>query len=77
MMNHYIVEVRNDQGQLDLSKEEQLRTEHPYLFTKPAFTMDELCHYASYGQGRNKPTGPLELGDFMQSIGISYRFKYW
>lgn len=76
-MDKYIVEVRNDQGQLDMEKEQILRKKHPYLFLHPSYTLDDLCRYASYGQGRDNPVGPLGLGAFMKEIGISYRIKYW
>jgi hypothetical protein len=73
----YIVEVRDANGQLDFKKEEEVRKAHPFLFSKREFTIDDLCYYASYGQGRNKPSGPNELPLFMESIGACYRRKYW
>lgn len=73
----FIIEVRDSEGRLDLSSEEIKRKEHPYLFHKSTFTIDELCYYASFGQGRHKPIGPFELKDFMDSIGITYRLKLW
>ena len=76
-MDKYIIEVRNEQGQFDLEKEAQLRKEHSYLFLHPTYSLDDLCRYASYGQGRNNPVGPIGLGAFMKEIGISYRIKYW
>lgn len=39
--------------------------------------IDELCYYASYGQGRDNPSGPLDLPAFMKSIGVTYRQKTW
>ena len=69
----YIIEARNLEGNLDFELEKQIRAAHPYLFSKPAFTIDDLCHYASYGEGRDTPSGPLELPAFMRSIGVSYR----
>jgi len=78
MMYKYIIEVRNNDGSLaSLSEEEKKRQEHPYLFSKEEFTIEELCYYASFGQGRDVPTGPLDLPKFMQDIGISYRIKSW
>jgi hypothetical protein len=80
MMSHhkYIVEVRNIDGSLaSLSEVEKKRQEHPHLFSKEEFTIYELCYYASFGQGRDVPTGPVGLPKFMQDIGISYRLKTW
>ena len=73
----FIIEVRDENGKLDFEKEKLKRIEHPYLFSKQTFSIDNLCYYASYGQGRHNPSGPGELGKFMESIGISYRQKYW
>jgi hypothetical protein len=73
----YIIEVRDQDGKLDFGSEKLRRKEHPYLFSKPEFTIDELCYYASYGQQRNNPSGPMQLGQFMNQIGISYRVKTW
>ena len=73
----YIIEVRDKEGKLDFRSEDVKRKEHPYLFQKMTYTIDELCYYASYGQGRNNPGGPQELPGFMDSIGISYRRKTW
>lgn len=73
----YIIEVRDDEGHLDFEREKQVRTEHPYLFSKSEFTIDDLCHYASFGQRRNNPSGPYDIGKFYKSIGVTYRKKYW
>lgn len=73
----YIIEVRDSEGQLDFEAEKIKRKEHPYLFSKPEFTVDNLCHYMSFGQNRDNPSGPMKLPVFMGSIGISYRAKYW
>jgi len=73
----FLIEVRDDNGKLDFKKEEEVRKAHPYLFSKPEFTIDQLCYYASYGQGRDNPSGPMELPIFMESIGVSYRMKTW
>lgn len=73
----YIIEVRDESGQLDFAAEIEKKKEHPYLFSKREFSIDDLCYYASYGQGRDNPSGPMELFDFMKSIGISYRRKTW
>ncbi len=77
MKEKYIIEVRDADGKLDFRAEEKRRKEHPYLFSKTEFTIDDLCYYMSYGQGRDNPSGPLQLNAFMGSIGISYRVKYW
>jgi len=77
MRSKYIVEVRDANGQLDFRKEEEVRKAHPFLFSKTEFTIDTLCYYASYGQGRNNPSGPMELPAFMKSIGATYRQKTW
>jgi hypothetical protein len=78
-MSHdrYIIEVRHADGSLDFDGELRKRKEHPYLFEKHHYSIDNLCYYASYGQGRNNPSGPMELPAFMASIGISYRKKTW
>jgi len=73
----YIIEVRDSEGKLDTNKEMEKRKEHPFLFSKPEFKIDDLCYYMSYGQGRDNPSGPLDLPAFMESIGISYRPKTW
>jgi hypothetical protein len=73
----YIIEVRDQDGKLDFVKEEIKKKEYPYLFSKPYFTIDQLCYYASYGQGRNNRIGPMKLGQFMSEIGICYRMKTW
>lgn len=77
MQNNYLVEVRNAEGQLDFRKEDEVRKVHPYLFSKPTFSMDELAHYVSYGQGRNQPSGPAEVYPFLKAEGISIRPKTW
>ena len=73
----FIIEVRDKDGNLDFETEKVKRKEHPYLFEKQEYTIDNLCYYASYGQGRDNPSGPMELGEFMNSIGITYRQKTW
>jgi len=77
MRKKYILEVRDKDGNLDFEKEKELKKEHPYLFSKDYFSIDNLCYYMSFGQGRNKPSGPFDLPNFMKSIGISYREKTW
>ena len=77
MTNKYLVEVRDKSGRLDHEREKTVRLAHPYLFLKQYYTIDELCYYASYGQGGHNPMGPRELPAFMASIGASYRIKYW
>jgi len=76
-MERYRIEVRGEDGKLDFDKENEKRKEHPYLFSMTSFSIDQLCHYASFGQGRNNPIGPTELSSFMKDIGVSYRIKYW
>jgi len=76
-MIKYVVEVRDKNGRLNIELERQKKKEHPYLFSKRTFTIDDLCWYGSYGQDRNNPMGPMELPKFMKSIGILYREKYW
>jgi hypothetical protein len=73
----FIIEVRDEDGGLDFAAEKIRRQEHPYLFSKLVFTIDNLCYYMSFGQGRDKPSGPMQLPEFMKEIGISYRVKYW
>lgn len=73
----YIVEVRDAKGQLDFKKEEEVRKAHPFLFSKREFTIDDLCHYAAFGQGRDLSIGPNELPPFMESIGACYCRKTW
>lgn len=76
-MDKYIIEVRDSEGKLDSEKEKELRKSHPEFFTKPHYNIDELTWKASYAGGRNKAMGPMELPEFMDSIGLSYRVKYW
>ena len=76
-MQRFIIEVRDETGTLNFEKEKEKKKEHPYLFSKPTFSIDELCYYMSFGQGRNNPSGPMQLSAFMLSIGISYRLKTW
>ena len=73
----YLVEVRDAEGNLDFEAEKVVKKEHPYLFSRQYFSIDNLCHYASYGQGRDKPTGPMDLGKFMKKIGVTFRPKTW
>ena len=73
----YIIEVRDEEGKLDFEAEELRKKEHPYLFSKKTFTIDQLCYYMSFGQNRDKPSGPMEVEAFMMDIGITYRRKTW
>ena len=73
----FIIEVRDNDGKLDFEKEEVKRKEHPFLFSKPTFSIDDLCSYMSFGQDRENPSGPFQLTAFMESIGISFRKKTW
>jgi hypothetical protein len=74
-----IVEFRDAEGNLVFGeKERAARKAHPYLFSKPeGFTVDELCYWMSFAEGRNKARGPMYLGDFLRSFGFSYRMKTW
>lgn len=76
-MKKYIIEVRDENGQLDFRAEDKRQKEHPFLFSKMEYTIDELCYYMSYGQGRDKPSGPMQLDESMNSIGVTYRRKTW
>ena len=76
-MKRYIIEVRDEKGRLDMDAERVKREEHPFLFQKPTYSIDQLCRYMSFGQGRDNPSGPMELPAFMASIGITYRQKTW
>jgi hypothetical protein len=73
----FIIEVRDEDGNLDFEAEKQKRQEYGYLFSKRQFTIDNLCYYMSFGQRRDKPSGPMQLPEFMEEIGISYRVKTW
>lgn len=80
MAEKYIIEVRDENGQLDFKAERIRREEHPYLFQQETYTIDQLCYYMSYGRGQGclgRGAGPMELPAFMESIGISYRVKTW
>lgn len=76
-MDKYIIEVRDLHGRLDSKKEAEKKKEHPQLFGKKEFTIDALCYYMSFGQGRDNPSGPRDLPEFMKSIGLSYRRVSW
>jgi len=73
----FIIEARDDKGQLDFDLEREKRLEHPYLFSRGSFTLDNLCYYMSFGQKRDNPSEPMQLDEFMQSIGLTYRQKTW
>jgi hypothetical protein len=73
----YLVEVRDAEGHLDSEREKAVKIEHSYLFSKIRFSIDEMCYYASFGQGRDNPSGPMQLPEFMSSIGVSYRLITW
>ena len=73
----YLVEVRDAKGALDFKKEVEMRKEHPYLFSKSVYTIDDLCYYVSYGKPKQGPSGPKETHSYLQSIGISVRVKTW
>lgn len=78
MTKRYVVEVRDEDGKLkDEATREAVKKAHPYLFSKESFNIDNLCYYASYGQGRDNPLGPMQLPAFMKSVGATYREKYW
>jgi hypothetical protein len=74
----YVIEARDEEGNLvGFEKEAEIKKKYPYLFSKSEFTIDDLCYYASYGQGRDNPTGPPGLDEFLKSIGLTRRRKYW
>jgi hypothetical protein len=77
MRNKYIIEVRDEAGNLDFAKEREVRNQHPFLFSKQEFTFDKLLWWASFGEGRNAPIGPVDLPEFMKSLGVTYRVKTW
>lgn len=76
-MYKYIIEVRDSDGNFNPDLKRELSKKYPEFFESEEFTMFNLCWLASYAGGRNNPLGPMELGDFMKSIGLSYREKYW
>ena len=67
----YIIEVRDENGALNPELERELSEKYPEFFESEEFSIFNLCWLASYAGGRNKPLGPMELGDFMKSIGLS------
>jgi len=73
----YLVEVRDTEGRLDFTGEQKVRKEHPYFFSKREFTMDDLCYFMSFGEGRDNPSGPVQLDAFMKEMGVTYREKTW
>jgi len=77
MYDQYIIEVRDNENNLDFEKWARKEQEYPYLFSKPIFSMEELCYFMSFGENRDEGKGPLELAEFMKSIGITYRAKTW
>jgi len=77
MNDQYIIEVRDSENNFDFEKWKRKEQEHPYLFSKSTFSMDELCYFMSFGEDRDEGKGPQELAEFMKSIGISYRMKTW
>ena len=74
----YIVEARTPDGRLaPLAVEQELRRRHPFLFSRPTFTIDELAHWVSYGQGRDQPSGPAQTFAFLAELGLPARPKTW
>jgi len=73
----YIVECRNYRGEIDLDKALEAKKNHPYLFSKEKYKLHDLCYYASYGQGRDDPTGPYGLDEFLTSCGVEARPITW
>lgn len=73
----YIIEPRNGDHLVSDILAQQRRQAHPYLFSKDAFTIDELCHWVSFGEGRDNPCGPSETFAFLRSIGLPAREKTW
>jgi len=77
MKQKYLVEVRGADGHLDFKKEDELRKAHPYIFSKSEFTQDNLTWWASYGEGRIKPSTFAEARKFLADLGVSIRPKTW
>jgi len=77
MENTYIIEVRNENGELDFKAKAQKKIDHPYLFSRSTFTLFKLVYYMSFGQDRDTAKNPADLPKFMKDIGISYRVKTW
>jgi hypothetical protein len=74
----FIVEARNEDGTLCSYEEETKRfNAHPFLKRKQYFTLDELVYWTSYGEGRNTPMGQDKAFEFLRSIGLPARYKYW
>jgi hypothetical protein len=70
----YIVEAREPDGTLaPMSRFDA----HPYLRSRPTFTIDQLCWWASYGDGRNTPRGPAATFQFLRDLGLPAREKTW
>jgi len=49
----------------------------PYLLSKTYFTIDELAHWVSFGEGRSKPCGPTETFAFLRELGLPAREVTW
>jgi hypothetical protein len=77
MKKNYVIEVRDADGNLDRTREAELRKKHPFLFTKPAFSQEKLVYWASFGEGRNKPICALDMISFYEKIGFCLRLKTW
>jgi hypothetical protein len=73
----YLVEARDANGVLNPSEDYQIKKKHPFLASKMYFTKDELLYWASFGEGRNNPISAYKLGEFLLTLGLTYRHKYW
>lgn len=73
----YIIEARNGPYLASSAEEETRRILHPYLFSKPTFTILELCHWASFYEGRDKECGPSETFAMLTAFGLPAREKTW
>lgn len=75
--DRFIIEVRDTRGKLDFEKEKVVREQHPYLFQRDAYSLDDLLRYVSFGQGRDKPISPKELPKYLKDMGVTARRIYW
>lgn len=65
----YLIEARDSNGKLDLRKEDSVRVEHSYLFSKSSYTMLEICRYLD--------VGPMKVAESLEKIGLTHRVIYW
>lgn len=73
----YIIEARNGPYLASSAECETRRILHPYLFSKASFAIDELCHWASFGESREQPCGPSETFAMLSAFGLPAREKTW